>query len=106
MTDAEVEDVPVAHGSSSTSHAVKIPGVHKTTARSHGRTSDLLAGGLGRTHVGEKSTLWVCQLCFKYMADGNSYELHVVRFIAFHPIIPVFINRHRERVKCIVHREN
>lgn len=57
----------------------KIPGVHRATARSHGRTSDLLAGGLGRTHVvGERSMLWVCEMCFKYMTDGLSWELHKV----------------------------
>ena len=27
--------------------------------------------------------LWVCQQCFKYMADGASYDLHVVRCLFF-----------------------
>ncbi|EPQ61148.1 hypothetical protein GLOTRDRAFT_113584 [Gloeophyllum trabeum ATCC 11539] len=55
----------------------RIPGVRRTTVRSHGRTSDILAGGLGRAHTsGEKSTLWVCDRCFKYMTEGSSWELH------------------------------
>jgi hypothetical protein len=58
--------------------ATKIPGVARATVRSHGRTSDLLAGGLLRPHTGE-SMLWVCHFCFKYMADGTPWELHTVR---------------------------
>lgn len=26
-----------------------------------------------------KSMLWVCEMCFKYMTDGPSWELHQVR---------------------------
>ncbi|KAG6902009.1 hypothetical protein C0995_005657 [Termitomyces sp. Mi166 len=58
----------------------KIPGVTKTTARSHGRTSDLLAGGLLRGATGpgtEKAQLWVCQQCFKYMSEWALYENHL-----------------------------
>lgn len=56
----------------------RIPGVHKASIKSHGRTSDLLAGGLGRFQAGvEMPALWVCQQCFKYMADGTSYGLHL-----------------------------
>ncbi|TFK38680.1 acyl-CoA N-acyltransferase [Crucibulum laeve] len=62
--------------STSAAHGFKIPGVARTTARSHGRTSDILAGGLGRQHAGEKATLWVCELCFKYMADCTTWEVH------------------------------
>ncbi len=58
--------------------ATRIPGVTRATVRSHGRTSDLLAGGLLRPHTGE-SMLWVCHFCFKYMADGVPWELHKVR---------------------------
>ncbi|KAG5643003.1 hypothetical protein DXG03_001781 [Asterophora parasitica] len=72
LTDTELDDPPP-------SSATQIPGVHKASARAHGRTSDLLAGGLGRNYPGsEKAMLWVCQQCFKYMADGNSYDLHIV----------------------------
>lgn len=53
----------------------RIPGVARSSIRSHGRTSDLLAGGLGRNHA---AALWVCDRCFKYMAEGGSWELHVV----------------------------
>ncbi|PPQ69230.1 hypothetical protein CVT25_006947 [Psilocybe cyanescens] len=71
LTETEAEEV----ASASNQAAVKIPGVARATARSHGRTSDLLAGGLLRQHSGE-SMLWVCHFCFKYMADGGPWELH------------------------------
>lgn len=80
LTETEAEDVattPHSHGPSSTA---RIPGVSRSSIRSHGRTSDLLAGGLGRSHAGpEKAMLWVCDRCFKYMAEGPSYESHIVR---------------------------
>lgn len=56
----------------------RIPGVPRATPRSHVRTSDLLAGGLGRQNVGERATLWVCDMCFKYMGDGLTWEMHKV----------------------------
>ncbi|KAI0089918.1 acyl-CoA N-acyltransferase [Irpex rosettiformis] len=66
--------------------STRIPGVSRSTVRSHGRTSDLLAGGLGRSHgTGEKSTLWVCDKCFKYMTEGLSWELHVRKCTRRHP---------------------
>jgi hypothetical protein len=38
-------------------------------------------GTQGRTQgVGLKPLLWVCDRCFKYMSDGRSWELHIVRF--------------------------
>ena len=87
LTETEIDEhgsasapgPPGPHTGSSIS-AGRIPGVSRSTLRSHGRTSDLLAGGLGRSHgAGEKSVLWVCDRCFKYMAEGHSWELHVVR---------------------------
>ena len=58
----------------------KIPGVSRTTARAHGRTVDILAGGLHRYNSeGRKADLYVCEMCFKYMADPVSWELHKVR---------------------------
>ncbi|THG96413.1 hypothetical protein EW026_g5416 [Hermanssonia centrifuga] len=64
----------------------RIPGVARASFKSHGRTSDLLAGGLGRTHgAGEKSVLWVCDKCFKYMSEGLSWELHVKKCTRRHP---------------------
>ncbi|KAK7052391.1 histone acetyltransferase [Favolaschia claudopus] len=54
----------------------RIPGVRHTTARSHGRVLDLMAGGLNRT---EKAKLWVCEYCFKYMVDPALYESHRMR---------------------------
>ncbi|PCH33078.1 acyl-CoA N-acyltransferase [Wolfiporia cocos MD-104 SS10] len=86
LTESEAEDqvaAPSSHGPHSGS---RIPGVSRSTIRSHGRTSDLLAGGLGRTNVtGERSMLWVCDRCFKYMADGISWEIHVKKCTLKHP---------------------
>ncbi|KAG8899822.1 hypothetical protein FRB99_006437 [Tulasnella sp. 403] len=48
--------------------------------RIHGRTAELLASsGVGRTSSNEPTQLWVCDRCFKYMRDGISWELHMVR---------------------------
>ncbi|KAI6009095.1 acyl-CoA N-acyltransferase [Pisolithus marmoratus] len=64
----------------------KISGVQRTTLRSHGRTSDLLAGGLTRSHLtGEKSVLWVCDRCFKYITEGPVWEVHVRKCDRRHP---------------------
>ncbi|KAJ7363754.1 acyl-CoA N-acyltransferase [Mycena albidolilacea] len=60
----------------------KIPGVRHTTARSHARVLDLLAGGLART---EKTLLWVCEFCFKYMTDPALYEIHRLKCTHTHP---------------------
>ncbi|KZT08983.1 acyl-CoA N-acyltransferase [Laetiporus sulphureus 93-53] len=86
LTEAEAEDqvaVPTHHGPSS---SIRIPGVGRSSIRSHGRTSDLFAGGLGRnTTTGEKAMLWVCDKCFKYMAEGLSWESHVKKCTRKHP---------------------
>ncbi|CCM03718.1 uncharacterized protein FIBRA_05864 [Fibroporia radiculosa] len=86
LTETETEDqlaTPSSHGPSSSS---RIQGVSRSSFRSHGRTSDLLAGGLGRNNgTGEKAMLWVCDKCFKYMAEGLSWELHVKKCIRRHP---------------------
>lgn len=80
LTESEAEDQVVAPTSQGSTSAPRIPGVARSSFRSHGRTSDLLAGGLGRNSVGsEKAMLWVCDRCFKYMAEGLSWELHMVR---------------------------
>ena len=72
-----IESEPDDPSTSSSQPYQKIPGVARATPRSHGRTSDLLAGGLGRHHSGE-ATLWVCHFCFKYMVDGIPWESHKV----------------------------
>ncbi|CAL1696908.1 unnamed protein product [Somion occarium] len=86
LTETEIEEqvsTPGSHGGPSTP---RIPGVARSSLRSHGRTSDILAGGLGRSHgAGEKSMLWVCDKCFKYMAEGVSWELHVKKCSRRHP---------------------
>ncbi|KAF8201047.1 acyl-CoA N-acyltransferase [Mycena galopus ATCC 62051] len=69
--------------SSVASPVPKIPGVRHTTARSHARVLDLLAGGLARTET--KAMLWVCEFCFKYMADPALYELHRLKCNHTHP---------------------
>ena len=44
----------------------------------HGRTMDLFSGAVNsRENVG--GVLWVCDRCFKYMTDGTSWEVHMVR---------------------------
>ncbi|KAH9850554.1 acyl-CoA N-acyltransferase [Lenzites betulinus] len=71
--DADDAGTPGVHTPQSAS---KIAGVSRASLR--GRSSDLVAGGLGRSHgTGHHATLWVCDRCFKYMAEGLSWELHV-----------------------------
>ncbi|KAF9527076.1 acyl-CoA N-acyltransferase [Crepidotus variabilis] len=74
LTESEAEE-SFSMASPSTQGFPKIPGVSRATPRAHGRTSDLLAGGLQRQHSGE-NTLWVCHFCFKYMVEGLFWELH------------------------------
>lgn len=76
LMESEVEELPTASSGNHTFQ--KIHGLTRVTPRSHGRTSEMLAGGLLRQHVGE-SMLWVCHFCFKYMVDGVSWELHKVK---------------------------
>ncbi|TBU30796.1 acyl-CoA N-acyltransferase [Dichomitus squalens] len=77
LTESETEET-VTPSSHTPSAVGRIPGVSRSSIRSHGRTSDLLAGGLGRSHgTGQNSTLWVCDRCFKYMAEGLSWEVHL-----------------------------
>ncbi|KAI0271707.1 acyl-CoA N-acyltransferase [Gloeopeniophorella convolvens] len=52
-------------------------------ALGHGRTMDLFAGAVGREHAG--GVLWVCDRCFKYMADGTSWEIHMRKCTRKHP---------------------
>lgn len=73
--ELEGEESSTAQGRPSTP-TLKTANVNK---RPHSRTSDLLAGGITRSHLaGEKSILWVCERCFKYMAEGSVWELHAV----------------------------
>jgi len=37
---------------------------------------DLFAGAVNRENASD--VLWVCDLCFKYMTDGTSWEVHMV----------------------------
>ncbi|THH27487.1 hypothetical protein EUX98_g6706 [Antrodiella citrinella] len=78
-TETEDASTPTSSGQAPTG---RIPGVARSTVRSHGRTSDLFAGGLGRSHG---AMLWVCDRCFKYMAEGISWELHVKKCARKHP---------------------
>ncbi|KAJ6466999.1 acyl-CoA N-acyltransferase [Mycena sanguinolenta] len=70
--------------SSAASPVPKITGVRHTTARSHARVLDLLAGGLARSNE-TKAMLWVCEFCFKYMSDPTLYEIHRQRCTYQHP---------------------
>lgn len=65
----------------------KVPGVSRVTTRAHGRTSDLLSGGLLRQY-GTESTLWVCHFCFKYMVDGVPWEMHKV-WSSYHAFLTI-----------------
>lgn len=38
---------------------------------------DLFAGAVNRENTSD--VLWVCDRCFKYMTDGTSWEVHMVR---------------------------
>ncbi|KAN0138575.1 histone acetyltransferase [Lactarius tabidus] len=49
----------------------------------HGRTMDLFAGAVNRENPG--GILWVCDRCFKYMADGTSWEVHMKKCTLKHP---------------------
>lgn len=53
----------------------RTPGVPRTL-KTHGRTADIVAGGLGRDNLNGEATLWVCDCCFKYMRDSVSWEYH------------------------------
>lgn len=69
------------------------PRLPKVSVRSHGRTSDLFAGGLGRHYVqkdreGRESVLWVCDRCFKYMSEGAVWEGHCVSSPPIHVHLP------------------
>lgn len=79
LAELEVEESSTPQGSSTPT--LRAPGVNR---RPHVRTSDLLAGGLTRSQLtGEKSILWVCERCFKYMAEGSIWELHAVSAFYF-----------------------
>lgn len=79
LTESEADELAVTPSTSS-SQTHKTHGFHRVNPRSHQRMSDLL-GGMGRVNAnagGELPTIWVCEMCFKYMAESNSYELHRV----------------------------
>ena len=83
LTEQEIDESPPSasssHPSGPSTSGARITGVSRTSIRAHGRTSDILAGGLRRNGGGEKaSVLWVCDRCFKYMADGGSWDMHAV----------------------------
>lgn len=49
---------------------------------------DLFAGAVNRENA--SGILWVCDRCFKYMTDGTSWEVHMVR-----PVSPLLSPRPR-----------
>ncbi|KAF9074025.1 acyl-CoA N-acyltransferase [Rhodocollybia butyracea] len=79
----ENEDAEPALSQGSNPLPNRIPGLTRTTLRAHGRTSELLAGGMGRR--GEKEILYVCEMCFKYMTDGSAWEGHKKQCTMSHP---------------------
>lgn len=78
LTDFEVDDL---EGTPSTpqSQSMRIPGVSRTAGRSHGRTLDHLMGKLEKARANERTILFVCEMCFKYMTDHHTYDQHIVR---------------------------
>jgi len=44
---------------------------------------DLFSGAVNRENAG--GVLWVCDRCFKYMADGTSWEVHMRKCTRKHP---------------------
>ncbi|KAG9310343.1 acyl-CoA N-acyltransferase [Chiua virens] len=77
LLELEPEESSAVQGRPATP-VLKIPNVNR---RTHGRTSDLLVGGIARSCLsGEKPVLWVCERCFKYMAEGSAWELHTEKF--------------------------
>ncbi|KAG6373170.1 acyl-CoA N-acyltransferase [Boletus reticuloceps] len=82
LTESEAEESAPAQDRSSTP-TIKTSGVNR---RPHARTSDVLAGDLAHSQLaGEKSVMWVCDRCFKYMAEGSTWELHVKKCDRRHP---------------------
>ncbi|KAG6864383.1 hypothetical protein C0991_010014, partial [Blastosporella zonata] len=75
LTDDLEETAPDTGGASK----IAAQHSHKTTGRT--RAEDVLAGGLGRGANANAGTenlkqLWVCQQCFKYMAEWSTYDVH------------------------------
>ncbi|KAJ4485321.1 acyl-CoA N-acyltransferase [Lentinula aciculospora] len=83
LTENEDAETSIPPQERSASVANRIPGVYRITNRSHGRTSDMLAGGMGR--LIEKEILYVCDMCFKYMTDASTWELHKKLCTMNHP---------------------
>lgn len=85
LTDVEMDDLDAPPSTPQTQH-MRIPGVSRSTGRSHGRTLDLLMGKLEKTRGNERAVLFVCEMCFKYMTDGGAYEAHIVRLPISHKV--------------------
>ncbi|KIK66011.1 hypothetical protein GYMLUDRAFT_38482 [Collybiopsis luxurians FD-317 M1] len=77
----DVESVSTPQGSNVAIN--RVPGVTRATNRAHGRTSDMLAAGMGRRV--EKEILYVCDMCFKYMTDASTWEAHKKLCTVKHP---------------------
>jgi hypothetical protein len=79
--------------------------LHRTTLRSHGRTADMLAGGLNRDisrDNGQPNILWVCDRCFKYMNEGVPYEIHAVCVSSSHSWC-ILTRFNRRTVSILIH---
>ncbi|EJD55240.1 hypothetical protein AURDEDRAFT_179022 [Auricularia subglabra TFB-10046 SS5] len=85
--DHSVSDAapPSPPRSASASGSRRPSGVVRTTLRAHGRTADIVAGGLGRDNVQGETTMWVCERCFSYAPDGASLEFHLRSCNMDHP---------------------
>ena len=66
---------------------------------------DLFAGAVNRENASE--ILWVCDRCFKYMTDGTSWEVHMVRFGSRSRVVEgmhVDLTGHRGSVHASTHQ--
>ncbi|KAF5385612.1 hypothetical protein D9757_006804 [Collybiopsis confluens] len=82
LTESEdVESLSAPQGSNIAIN--RIPGISRTTNRAHGRTSDMLAAGMGRKV--EKEILYVCNMCFKYMTEASTWTAHKRGCYVNHP---------------------
>ncbi|KZV95624.1 acyl-CoA N-acyltransferase [Exidia glandulosa HHB12029] len=77
--DDETPVDPLAAARVASAPSSRPAGVIRTTLKAHGRTADIVAGGLGRDKLQGEANIWVCDRCFKYMRDSSSWEYHTNR---------------------------
>ncbi|KZP26050.1 hypothetical protein FIBSPDRAFT_820112 [Athelia psychrophila] len=85
LSDVDVDD----DSATTTTPAIRVAGVgrgHGNARPQASRNNDIYVGSLGRTQViTERPLLWVCDRCFKYMADGPTWDIHAKTCDRMHP---------------------